>query len=353
MIYVENKDLVIPGEVLAEDDFYSGRGTFKEDGKICSSLIGLVSLRNKKINVIPLKSKYVPKKGDVVIGKINDVRFSMWGVDINSPYEGIIPASEVFGRDKKTLNKVFDVGDVLFLRVVDVDEVKKAKLGLKGRGMGKFKGGIIVKIAPTKVPRLIGKKGSMINMIKDKTGCKIVVGQNGLVWIRGDSEMERITRDIISVIEQEAHTSGLTDRIREKLYLDITGEIPNEFDDIDDDYVESPTFDFEDFENNPKVDDEPITEPLPNEGFKRNKRSNKQFNNNKKFHKKSRSPRKYELEKPQLQNFKDELEQEELEAKRNEDFMDNIDNIEKEKNNVKKPFETGKNKSGFSIFRDD
>ena len=168
MIYVENKDLVIPGEVLADDEYYSGRGTFKEDGKICSSLMGLVSLRNKKIRVIPLKSKYVPKKGDVVIGKIKDVRFSMWDVDINSPYSGILPAFEVFGREKKELNKVFDVGDVLFLRVVDVDEVKKVKLGLKGRGMGKFRGGIIVDLTPTKVPRLIGKKGSMINMIKDK-----------------------------------------------------------------------------------------------------------------------------------------------------------------------------------------
>ena len=71
--------------------------------------------------------KYVPKKGDVVIGKIKDVRFSMWDVDINSPYSGILPAFEVFGREKKELNKVYDVGDVLFLRVVDVDEIKKAK----------------------------------------------------------------------------------------------------------------------------------------------------------------------------------------------------------------------------------
>ena len=52
---------------------------------------------------IPLKSKYVPKKGDVVIGKIKDVRFSMWDVDINSPYSGILPAFEVFGREKKEL----------------------------------------------------------------------------------------------------------------------------------------------------------------------------------------------------------------------------------------------------------
>lgn len=228
MIYVENKDLVIPGQVLADDEYYSGRGTFKENGKVCSSLMGLVSLRNKKLRVIPLKSKYVPKKGDVVIGKISDVRFSMWNVDINSPYSGILPAFEVFGREKKELNKVYDIGDVLFLRVVDVDEIKKAKLGLKGRGMGKFKGGIIVDIAPTKVPRLIGKKGSMINMIKDKTNCKIVVGQNGLVWVKGDKDMEQLTKNIIHLIEAEAHTSGLTNKIKNKLYLAIDGELPPE-----------------------------------------------------------------------------------------------------------------------------
>ncbi len=262
MIYVENKDLVIPGQILSDDEYYSGRGTFKENGKVCSSLIGLVSLRNKKIRVIPLKSKYVPKKGDVVIGKINDVRFSMWDVDINSPYSGILPAFEVFGREKKELNKVYDVGDVLFLRVVDVDEIKKAKLGLKGRGMGKFKGGIIVDIAPTKVPRLIGKKGSMINMIKDKTNCKIVVGQNGLVWVKGDEDMEQLTKNIIHLIEAEAHTSGLTNKIKNKLYLAIDGELPPE--------------------ETPKEEE-------------------------------------FVLEKPKLQNFKEELEQEEREAEEKEE----------------------------------
>ena len=266
MIYVEDKNLVIPGQILADDEYYPGRGTFKEDGKVCSSLIGLVSLRNKKIRVIPLKSKYVPKKGDVVIGKINDVRFSMWDVNINSPYSGILPAFEVFGRDKKELSKVYDVGDVLFLRVIDVDEVKKAKLGLKGRGLGKFKGGIIVDISPTKVPRLIGKKGSMINMIKNKTNCKIVVGQNGLVWVKGDEDMEQLTREIIHTIEAEAHTSGLTNKIKNKLCLAIDGELPVE--ETEEEFV---------------------------------------------------------LEKPKLQNFKEELEQEEREKAEAEAQKEEVD----------------------------
>lgn len=269
MIYVENKDLVIPGQVLADDDYYSGRGTFKENGKICSSLMGLVSLRNKKIRVIPLKSKYVPKKGDVVIGKIDDVKFSMWDVDINSPYSGILSAFEVFGREKRELSKVFDVGDILFLRIIDVDEVKKAKLGLKGRGMGKFKGGIIVDIAPTKVPRLIGKKGSMINMIKDKTGCKIVVGQNGLVWVKGEEDMEQFTKEIIHIIEKEAHTSGLTNKIKNKLYLEIDGELPEEEkevnpDDYDENGLEKPKLqDFRDELGDEEEEDEEAETCIP------------------------------------------------------------------------------------------
>jgi exosome complex component RRP4 len=273
MIHVEDKDLVVPGEILAENEYYSGRGTFKDGDNIFSSLTGLVSLRNKKISVIPLKSKYLPKRGDVVIGKISDIRFSIWEVDLNSPYSGVLPASEVFGREKKDLRRVFDLGDVLFLRVVDVDEVNKVRLGLKGRGMGKFKEGILVNITPTKVPRLIGKKGSMINMIKESTNCKIVVGQNGIVWVNGDRKMELITKDIIKIVEEESHTSGLTDRVKRRLHFLVHGEelseesYVNDIDDTsnmpDEEYFESPKI--ENFKDNQEETDP--TSELKNDSF--------------------------------------------------------------------------------------
>ncbi|MGB9938120.1 MAG: exosome complex RNA-binding protein Rrp4 [Methanobacterium sp.] len=231
MIFVEDKDLVVPGDVLADDEYHTGRGTFRDGKNICSSLVGLVAVRDKKVSVIPLQSKYIPKRGDVVIGEITDIRFSMWNLDINSPYSGFLPASDVFGKEKRDLNKAFDVGDVLFLRVVDVDEVKKVKLGLKGRGLGKFRGGILIYITPTKVPRLIGKKGSMINMIKDETHCDIIVGQNGVVWVKGDPMMERVAEKVINMIEQQAHTSGLTDRVRNMLSELLGKEIEEEVED--------------------------------------------------------------------------------------------------------------------------
>ena len=228
MIFVEDKEIVIPGDILADEDYHAGRGTFKENNKITSSLVGLVAVRDKNISVIPLQSKYIPKRGDVVIGEITDIRFSMWNLDINSPYSGFLPASDVFGKEKRDLSKAFNVGDVLFLRVVDVDEVKKVKLGLKGRGLGKFRGGILINITPTKVPRLIGKKGSMINMIKDETKCEVTVGQNGVVWVKGKPDMERVAEQVINMIEEQAHTSGLTDRVRNMLFELLGKEKPLE-----------------------------------------------------------------------------------------------------------------------------
>ena len=227
MIFIEDKEIVIPGDILSDEEYHSGRGTFKENDKVCSSLVGLVAIRDKKISVIPLQSKYIPKRGDVVIGEVTDIRFSMWNLNINSPYSGFLPASDVFGKEKRELNRTFDIGDVLFLRVVDVDEVKKVKLGLKGRGLGKFRGGILINITPTKVPRLIGKKGSMINMIKDETHCEVIVGQNGVVWVKGEPAMERVAEKVINMIEDQAHTSGLTDRVRDML-AKLLGREPQE-----------------------------------------------------------------------------------------------------------------------------
>ena len=80
MIFVDDKEIVVPGDVLADEEYHSGRGTFREDNKICSSLVGLVAIRDKKISVIPLQSKYIPRRGDVVIGEITDIRFSMMGI---------------------------------------------------------------------------------------------------------------------------------------------------------------------------------------------------------------------------------------------------------------------------------
>ena len=79
----------------------------------------------------------------------------------------------------------------------------------------KLKGGVVIKITPSKVPRLIGKQGSMVNLIKEKTGTVIRVGQNGLVWLDGEKVEKAIKA--IKLIDEKSHIYGLTEGISKLL----------------------------------------------------------------------------------------------------------------------------------------
>ena len=72
--------------------------------------------------------------------------------------------------------------------------------------------------------RVIGKGGNMVNMIKDATLTKIMVGQNGIMWLDGVPENVIIAIEAIRTVEREAHTVGLTDRIS-KFLEERKGEI--------------------------------------------------------------------------------------------------------------------------------
>jgi len=219
-LFVEEKNIVVPGELLAKGiDFLPGYGSFKEDGEIRSKILGLVKVKEHIISVVPLSGIYIPMKGDGVIGIISDVQISSWLVDINSPYIGFLPLSEgteeFIDLTRSDITDYFDVGDVVYVRINKVTKRKDVQLTMKDRMCRKLYGGNIIRITPAKVPRLIGRSGSMIEMIKKKTGCHIIVGQNGLVWIKG--EKETLAAKAVLMVERESHTEGLTDRISEML----------------------------------------------------------------------------------------------------------------------------------------
>ena len=111
---------------------------------------------------------------------------------------------------------ILDVGDTVVAKVVDLDRRRTPILSILGRDLGKVERGLIVSITPSKIPRLIGKKGSMVKMILKETGCDIVIGQNGRILINGETrEQEEIAVKVVDKINMEAHTTGLTNRIQE------------------------------------------------------------------------------------------------------------------------------------------
>ena len=208
-----DRKVVIPGDLLSEDAKRSGEGTFIKDRKVYSLLYGLANYRDR-INVIPLAGKYVPHPGDNIIGVVKDITFSNWIIDINSPYDGLLHISEFPKRiEADEMSRYLSMGCSIMTKIKDVDSVMKVELALNERKLGPIKTGRVVEISHTRVPRLIGKGGSMISMLKKELNCNIFVGQNGRIWVNGEAKDMDLALRTILIIEKEAHTNGLTDRI--------------------------------------------------------------------------------------------------------------------------------------------
>jgi exosome complex component RRP4 len=217
---VERKQ-VIPGDVIARGNYRYGSYIEKRGDEYVALRVGLAEVSPEGIKLNPLTGPYLPRPEDQVIGKVVDINGFGWVVDINSCFEGFLPASFVFGRDfspaTHDLSSKFKIGDVIGARIESFDRSRDPQLSIRGEGYGKIPRGEIAKISPTKVPRLIGRRGSMINLISERTGCDVQVGQNGVIVVVGPPEGIVKTANVIKMIEQEAHAANLMSKVEEYL----------------------------------------------------------------------------------------------------------------------------------------
>jgi len=215
-----NRDFVVPGaEIVKSMDYVPGRNCFRDGESIIAKRLGLASIDGRVASVIPLSGVYIPRIGDMVIGKIAEIQSSGWILNINSCFDAYLPLSNVneFIDTKRTpLDKYYAIGDVLYVKVVVVngDSIHVSMQDSRSR---KLYGGRITTISSAKVPRLIGKNGSMINLIKEGTNSRIRVGQNGFVFIEGGDI--NLAIKAIDLIEDMSHTDGLTDKISDILKI--------------------------------------------------------------------------------------------------------------------------------------
>jgi exosome complex component RRP4 len=222
--------LVAPGELLAEGPYFAGENTYREGGKIFASRIGMADVIGNKLIVVPIKGAYIPRIDDLVLGRVTDIGMSGWQVDICAPYPAMLPMSETpMRRDRESgrrdLSSIHGVGDLVLAQVIAFDRTRDPLLTTKERGLGKITSGRVARISPAKIPRIIGKQGSMITMLKKETGTDIIAGQNGVILATGKNpDQERIAVEAIYMIEREAHTTGLTDRVKAMIQERMKGK---------------------------------------------------------------------------------------------------------------------------------
>lgn len=206
------KEFVLPGQKLSDNFKQAGSGTYIKNGSVYSALCGLV-VRKQKISVIPFSGPYMPSENDVVVGYVTAVTPSNWIFDIGSPYEAFLHATEYPIRvPSEKMGEYFTEGDVAILRVREVKQDGTIELTYKGdSAFKKLTRGDVIQISSRKISRVIGRSGSMVSMLKLKTGCEIFVGHNGRIWILGSAEDMKILTKALFEIEEKAHVSGLTD----------------------------------------------------------------------------------------------------------------------------------------------
>lgn len=222
-VYFKHRDIVAPGDLLAKGRFRTGSNVVKvgEDAYY-ATVLGSFEIQNGVLSVRALRGPYIPRKGDRVIGVVVDISMGSWSVDIRSPYEATLPAARFPVRINPVLDdirKYLKVGDYIYAEIAEFDRFRPPVLdATASREYGPVKQGVVVAIEPTRVPRVIGRNGSMIKLLNKELDANIIVAQNGYVWVRASNSttINRAVR-IIKMIEAEAHTQGLTSRVEEML----------------------------------------------------------------------------------------------------------------------------------------
>ena len=213
---------VIPGDVVTTGPFRPEQNVVLEGNKIISTTIGISEIYDDSVKVISLTGKYIPKINDLVIGKVISHTSLSWELDINSCYVGFLPAQDVFGRDFSAhadeLTSKLKAGDLVAARIANFDRTRDPLVTIADRDLGKIDSGDLIKISPSKVPRLIGKRGTMIQTIETATEAVITIGQNGWVVVSCENPEGLLkAKKAIQMVNEQAHVANLTDQVKEML----------------------------------------------------------------------------------------------------------------------------------------
>ena len=221
---------VIPGDKIIEGNYKPLMNVMKSGDYLISTRIGIAETGKDGVKVIPLSGVYIPRVNDLVIGKVIDRSSLSWDIDINSCFFAHLPAQDVFGRDfspaRDDMGRQLSIGDLIIARIVSFDRTRDPMLTVQDKDLGKIPYGEFIKISPTRVPRLIGKRGSMIQTIEQATQTRVIIGQNGIVVVTGrDIEGLSLAVKAIKMVEEESHTTNLTQRVKSLLNVHDPSEL--------------------------------------------------------------------------------------------------------------------------------
>jgi len=163
-----------------------------------ATLAGPLKKTNKLLSVAPLRARYTPEIGDLVVGRIVEVQKNQWKVDVAAPLLAQLPLSSInlpggvlrrrTTADELQIRNYFQEGDLL---VAEVQQLRSsdgtANLHTRSLKYGKLRNGIFLAVSGT------GGGGGVVRSRRQvftiNSGAQgggdvdIILGVNGYIWL--------------------------------------------------------------------------------------------------------------------------------------------------------------------------
>ncbi|KAL4767452.1 IEC3 subunit of the Ino80 complex, chromatin re-modelling-domain-containing protein [Aspergillus nidulans var. acristatus] len=207
--------IITPGEVVTNDpQWMRGHGTYTSplSTSIIATVAGTVQKTNKLLSVQPLRARYTPEIGDLVVGRIVEVQSRRWKVDVAAPLLAQLPLSAInlpggilrrrTSADELQIRTFFSEGDLLVAEVQTVHSDGAASLHTRSLKYGKLRNGVFLAVAGTggsgasssstkgglgsgSATGVVRSRRQMFTIPTSNGGgdVDLVLGVNGYIWI--------------------------------------------------------------------------------------------------------------------------------------------------------------------------
>ncbi|KAL4792280.1 IEC3 subunit of the Ino80 complex, chromatin re-modelling-domain-containing protein [Aspergillus venezuelensis] len=235
--------IITPGEVVTDDpQWMRGHGTYINplSTSIIATVAGTVQKTNKLLSVQPLRARYTPEIGDLVVGRIVEVQSRRWKVDVAAPLLASLPLSAInlpggilrrrTSADELQIRTFFSEGDLLVAEVQTVHQDGAASLHTRSLKYGKLRNGVFLAVAGTggsgasssstkgglgsgSATGVVRSRRQMFTIPTSNGGgdVDIVLGVNGYIWISKHAEGTEAassTTESVSITRMEEMVSN-------------------------------------------------------------------------------------------------------------------------------------------------
>ncbi|CAK3745492.1 Exosome complex component RRP4 [Lecanosticta acicola] len=199
-----NSQIITPGQTITSDpQWMRGHGTFTSTSAgttadataIRSTLAGTLQKTNKLLSVVPLRARYTPEIGDLVVGRIVEVQSKRWKVDVAAPLLANLLLSSInlpggilrkrTSVDELNIRSFFAEGDLLVAEVQSLFQDGSASLHTRSLKYGKLRNGCFMAVAGMGGGAGVVRSKRQIFTLQTREGGEVdcLLGVNGYIWI--------------------------------------------------------------------------------------------------------------------------------------------------------------------------